>query len=138
MTLSNLLTRFKEDERGVATIESLLWMPLFFYLFILITDVSFIFYGKAQGLRAVQDGNRAYSTNLMDLETAQERIRSRLNSFAPGSEAVMAYSDATGLVTTRATIPASSLMAVGSIPNFLNLDVVIVEAHYRELGSNKP
>lgn len=129
---SNLLIRFKEDERGLATIESLLWMPLFFYLFILITDVSFIFYGKAQALRVVQDGNRAYATNLLDLASAEERITTRLNSFAPGSTANMVYNGGTGLVTTRATLPAASLMAVGSIPNFVNLDVTITEQHYRE------
>jgi Flp pilus assembly protein TadG len=134
MMLSNLLTRFKEDERGIATIESLLWMPLFFYLFILITDVSFIFYGKAQGLRIVQDGNRAFATNLLELEAAEQNIITRLNVVAPNSTATMIFDGATGLVTTFATMPASSLMAVGSIPNFVNLDVRITEAHYREIG----
>jgi hypothetical protein len=132
MTLSNLLRQFKEDERGIATIESLLWMPLFFYLFILITDVSFIFYGKAQGLRIVQDGNRAFATNLLNANEAEERIRTRLNMFAPGSDVRTRYDGLTGLVTTSATIPAASLMAVGSIPNFINLDVRITEQHYRE------
>jgi Flp pilus assembly protein TadG len=132
MTLSNLLTRFKEDERGVATIESLLWMPLFFYLFILITDVSFIFYGKAQGLRAVQDGNRAFATNQLDRDEAEQRILTKLNSFAPGSTASTEYDGSTGLITTTATLPAASLMAVGSIPNFINLDIRIRESHYQE------
>lgn len=128
----NLLKRFKEDERGLATIESLLWMPLFFYLFILITDVSFIFYGKAQALRVIQDGNRAYATNLLDLGTAEQRILDSLNSFAPGSTARMTYNSGTGVVTTLATMPAASLMAVGSIPNFVDMDVSITEQHYRE------
>ena len=135
---TNFLKRFKEDERGTATIESLLWMPIFFYLFILITDVSFIFYGKAQGLRVVQDGNRAYATNLLDLPSAEQRITTRLNSFAPGSTATMGYSSATGLVTTRATMPAASLMAVGSIPQFIDLDINITEQHYVEQGSYQP
>jgi Flp pilus assembly protein TadG len=139
MKRSNLLTRFKEDERGIATIESLLWMPLFFYLFILITDVSFIFYGKAQALRIIQDGNRAYATNLMDLESARARIEARLDGLALGSEVTsMNYSSATGLVTTTARMPAASLMAVGSIPQFINLDVNITEQHYREQGSYQP
>jgi Flp pilus assembly protein TadG len=129
---SNFLKRFKEDERGIATIESLLWMPLFFYLFILITDVSFIFYGKAQGLRAIQDGNRAYATNVLTREEAEQRTLTRLNAIASGSTVSMVYVGSTGVVTTRATMPAASLMAVGSIPNFVNLDLNITEQHYRE------
>jgi Flp pilus assembly protein TadG len=131
MMLSNLLTRFKEDERGIATIESLLWMPLFFYLFIAITDVSFIFYGKAQALRVVQDGNRAYSVNILKSnEETSDYIEGRLRLFAPGATATTTVSN--GVIITRATIDSSDLMAVGSIPNFVGLDINIVEQHFRE------
>jgi Flp pilus assembly protein TadG len=128
---TNFLKRFKEDESGTATIESLLWMPIFFYLFILITDVSFIFYGKAEALRIIQDGNRAYSVGKFeDNQDASGYIEGRLRTFAPG--ATVTTSTAAGIITTVATLAASDLMAVGSIPGFLGIEIEVTAQHYQE------
>ncbi len=127
----NLFKRFKEDERGTATIESLLWMPVFFYLFILITDVSFIFYGKAEALRIIQDGNRAYSVGKFeDNADASGYIEGRLRTFAPG--ATVTTSTTAGIITTVATMAASDLMAVGTIPGFLGIEIQVTAQHYQE------
>lgn len=39
---------FWRNESGSGTIEMLLWMPAFVFMFIMISDASFIFYGKSQ------------------------------------------------------------------------------------------
>ena len=128
---TNFLKRFKEDETGTATIESLLWMPIFFYLFILITDVSFIFYGKAQALRIVQDGNRAYSVDgFADNAAASAYITGQLQQFAPSASATTTINS--GIISTTATVPANDLMAVGSIPQFVGLVVNITAQQYQE------
>ena len=127
----DLLRRFRNDERGTATIESLLWMPLFFYLFILITDVSFIFYGKAQALRIVQDGNRAYSVDgFPDNASASTYITGQLRQFAANATATTTNNG--GIISTTATVPANDLMAVGAIPQFVGLVVSITANQYQE------
>ena len=97
--------------------ESLLWIPIFVYLLVLITDVSLIYYGKAQALRTIQDGNRALSVRFIaDASAAQDFVETRLQGYAPSVEVTTTINN--GIVTTSAIMPASELMAVGSIPTF--------------------
>lgn len=128
---AGFLKRFKDDESGIATIESLLWMPLFFYLFVLITDVSLIFYGKAQALRILQDGNRALSVRFFTTrEIAQEDIKTRLREFAPTADPLVTVTG--GMIITTVDLKASELMAVGSIPTFQNTEIRVTAQHFLE------
>ena len=47
------LSRFRRDEEGSATIEAVLWIPMFMFLTVLIADTSFIFFGRAQAMRLI-------------------------------------------------------------------------------------
>jgi len=127
-----LFKKFKEDERGLATIESLLWMPLFFYLFVLITDVSFIFYSKAEALRIIQDGNRLHATDFFDGDddAASDYIRNKLSALAPSVVSITFTAD--GLIETNASMSARELMAVGSIPTFADTEISITSQQYKE------
>lgn len=129
---SNLFSRFRDDERGLATIESLLWMPVFFYLFILITDVSFIFFSKAEALRIIQDGNRLHATGFFDDDDADasEYIRAKLSALAPSVVSVTRTTG--GLIETNASMSARELMAVGSIPAFADTEIGITSQQYKE------
>jgi Flp pilus assembly protein TadG len=127
----NLLRRFIKDEDGVATVESLLWMPVFFFLFILITDASFIFFGKAQTLRIIQDGNRAYSVSRFETDAeASAYIQGRIREFSP--QATVQTTVTNGIIQTRATLPASDLMAVGSIPAFVSSELSVTSQQFME------
>lgn len=44
--LGQATDRFNDDDSGAATIESLLWIPMFVFILVLITDVSFILFGR--------------------------------------------------------------------------------------------
>lgn len=59
--LKALLKRFRRDERGSATIEAVLWLPMFVIFFVMIADVSLVFFRQTEVMRVVQDGNRALS-----------------------------------------------------------------------------
>lgn len=127
----NWANRFWNDERGSATIEALLWIPIFVYLLVLITDVSLIYYGKAQALRTIQDGNRALSVRFLpDATAAQDFIETRLQGYAPSVEVTTSISN--GIVTTSATMLASELMAVGSIPTFRDTEISVTAQHFLE------
>ena len=132
---ASLLKRFMADERGVATVESLLWFMLFVYLMVFIADISFIFYGKAQALRIVQDGNRAFSVGRPGATTTGETqalIRARLLSLDSDPAVTTTYSGATGLIQTTVALNTGELMAIGSIPWLSNFDFEIVAQHYKE------
>ena len=135
---TNIFLRFRDDEKGTATIESLLWMPLFFYLFILITDVSFIFFGKSEALRIIQDGNRLFAIgSITDYETEAETgasIQTRLRVIAPNATASTDWVAGTSnaIFETTGTLPITDLMAVGSIPGFVSGSVSITAQHYKE------
>jgi Flp pilus assembly protein TadG len=132
---ASLLKRFMADERGVATIESLLWFPLFVFLLVLITDVSFIFYGKAQALRIMQDGNRAFSVGRPGVTTTGETqtyIRNRLLGLDPDPGVTTTFDGSTGLIQTTVSLNASELMAVGFIPGFGDFEFEMVAQHYKE------
>ncbi len=147
--------RFKNDERGTATIESLLWFPLFFFLFILIIDASFLFYGKAQVLRFVQDENRALAVwvgkeadwTAKEL-AAEARLKSRIEDLMlnPNASELAAITvsiekvpnvDESGqidgeIIQTKVSLPGQPLMAVGSLPEFSSTRISVRAQHYRE------
>ena len=129
--ISQKIRAFVDDDSGTATVESLLWMPIFFFLFVLITDASFIFYGKAQALRIIQDGNRAYSVNRFDSDSeASAYIQARLRTLSPKATARTTVTN--GVITTNATLDARELMAVGSIPNFGDGEVTLTLQQFQE------
>lgn len=127
----NWTSRFWNDERGSASIEGLLWVPIFVYLLVLITDVSLIYYAKAQALRTIQDGNRALSVRfLSDASAAENFVETRLQGYAPSVAVTTSISN--GIVTTSATMPASELMAIGSIPTFRDTMISVTAQHFLE------
>jgi len=44
---------FREETDGLATIESVLWLPFFVFFLVLIADTSFIFHNQALITRVV-------------------------------------------------------------------------------------
>ncbi|WP_439156052.1 TadE/TadG family type IV pilus assembly protein [Yoonia sp.] len=125
--------RFTKSEDGSASIESLLWIPIFVYFLILVLDVSFIFFGKAQVLQVVQDGNRALSIGVFttELET-EEFVRTALVNYTASPVIDSRIDLATGVVTTDVTVPATDLMVVGSIPVFRGTQIPISAQHFLE------
>ena len=141
----HFFTRFKNDERGTATIESLLWFPLFFFLFILIIDASFLFYGKAQVLRIVQNENRSLAVWVgtepqwpAEANAAELRLRSRIENLMmqPSASELAAINVSIKkdgqIIETVVSLPGQPLMAVGTLPEFSSTRIGVRAQHYRE------
>lgn len=141
----HFFTRFKNDERGTATIESLLWFPLFFFLFILIIDASFLFYGKAQVLRIVQNENRSLAVWVGDEDewlaeavAAELRLKSRIENLMmqPSASELAAINVSIKkdgqIIETVVSLPGQPLMAVGTLPEFSSTRIGVRAQHYRE------
>ena len=125
--------RFSECEDGSASIESLFWIPIFVYFLVLVLHVSFIFFGKAQVLQAVQDGNRALSIGVLRSEDETEAfVRTSLLNYSSNVVIDSTIDLSTGVVTTDVSIPASDLMAVGSLPIFRDTLIPISAQHFLE------
>ena len=73
-----------QDESGTATIEAVLWLPVFIAFFCLVADASFIFFGQNKAYRIVQDANRKLSIGRLSTAVEVEQyITTQFASFAP-------------------------------------------------------
>ena len=113
--LGTRLKHFWRDEAGNATIESVIWFPIFAILLVFIMNVSIVFFTESQMLRVVQDGNRAFSLGrLADAQAVQDYILSRLTYLDADLDISTNISD--GFVMTSLNAPAGDLMPL----NFMN------------------
>lgn len=128
---SNECIRFYCDEEGSVSIEALFWVPIFVFTLVLVLDTSFIFFGKSQALRAIQDGNRALSVRVIEDEAATEEfIIESMEDYAPGITVETIIED--GIIVSTATMPARELMIVGSIPVFNDTLISVTAKHFLE------
>jgi hypothetical protein len=126
------INQFHDDDEGSATIESLLWIPMFVFILVLITDVSFILFGKAQALRYVQDGNRALSVGaLSSVEETEEFILGNMANFS--SSATVDTSIVDGIIiSTTLVMPAVDLVVIGTMPIFEDTLISVSANHFLE------
>lgn len=122
---------FRRNDDGNATIEAVLWIPFFILFFMLVVNVSYIFFNHARALKIVQDGNRAYSTGRIATASDNEDfIEANLQSFAPSASVQSA--ETLGIVYTQALLPIEELVAIGNFRWLQNYDVAVVGTHYLE------
>lgn len=126
--LRRALARFRRDQGGSATIESVIWMTAFFGLIILVSDASLAFFGKAEAFRAVQDGNRAYAVGRLTTPGAVKAwIEAEMEPIAPNAVATTTVSG--GLVSSSLAMPASDLLLFGSLDA---VSITVRSQHYVE------
>jgi Flp pilus assembly protein TadG len=129
--LSNRLLRAFQREDGNATVEAVLWMPIYMALFGMIIDVSLVFGGQSDVLRIVQDTNRAVSLGRFDsLEAAQANIETKI--LAISSSAIVTVEVIDGVISSVVVIPASDLTATGLFDGFADVNVVVRAQHLSE------
>ena len=118
LRVTSYLCRFRRSTDGSATVEAVLWLPLFVLFFVMIADVSFAFHRQTQIMRVVQDGNRAFSVGrLEDVAELETYLKTRLSTFTENAE-VTSFID-TGTITTQVRVPIEDVVAVGMF-NFLS------------------
>lgn len=125
------LRRRLSDESGSATIEAVLWMPVFVFILTLIFDTSLTFLGKAQVMRLMQDANRAYSTGqIRSLQEAEEFVRSGIE--AMGANAEVTTWQIGNIVRTDVTLRAGDLSGVGVFQRIANTNIRLSSQHLVE------
>lgn len=132
-TAERFLSTFRRREDGSATVESVLWMPVFIAFLILAADASFVFFGQNRAYRIVQDTNRSLSVGrLKDENEVVDRIRSELAGIAPNAEVSAIIDDVEGTITSVARIPASDLTATQFFTAFTDVKLTVGARHFVE------
>lgn len=118
------------DESGNASIEVVIWMPLFILLIAIIFDASMIFMNRAHVLREIQDANRAFAVGRIDMAGAQAQIAGRIAQL--GSDAVPTVARQGDFVLSTVTLRAGDLSSVGLLQPFANLQMTVDARHLIE------
>lgn len=123
---------FRHAEEGTASVEGVLWVPIFFVIFALMVDTSFIFNGQSHVLRVVQDANRHMSIRRFttDLEV-EAYITDRLAAQKITPKSVDTKSS-NGVVVTTVIVPARQFQMLGLFSSLMNLEVDVSHAHILE------
>ena len=126
------LKTWLRDDSGSATVEAVIWFPVFIAIFALMVDVTLMFHGKTQVTRVAQDGTRAYAvgriTTTDDVETF---IENSVSTLTPHAVAVTTSSG--GIVSTIVTMPARDLLMFGSFSAFTDLTLAVTSQHLLEI-----
>jgi len=105
---------FAWDESGSVTVETVIWIPFFFFILMLITDASLAFFSRAEAFRLVERGNRAFVTGRLDTADATTLwIENAFRSKSTHADARMAI--ATGVVSTSLEFPAKDVVLFNTL-----------------------
>lgn len=116
---------FLRQEKGTATVEFVIWLPIVMLVFAIIVDVSLIFGGEAQALRIVQDANRGLSVgHFQTIDAAKAYVLAQVKPLS--ANATINITVTNGVINSRLTMPAADLMSTGFYDNLLLLNVTVV------------
>lgn len=122
---------FCKDASGSASVESLFWIPIFVFMLVLIVDASFVFHGRTQALRTLQDTNRSFSVGrLTTTAQVKQAVIADLAKFT--TRATVTSSITSGIITTQVSFPAIDLMSVGAIDALSGITVKVISKQYVE------
>ena len=120
---------FCEEDSGSATIESVIWLPIFAFALALIMNVSMVYFFESQMTRIVQDSNRAFSLGrLADGDAVQEYILGQLTHL--DADISVATTISGGFVRTDLIAPAGDLMPLSMARSAFNNVKIRVSAQH--------
>jgi Flp pilus assembly protein TadG len=129
--MKKLLHRFRSSEEGSATIETLIWIPVFVWVLVSIINASLILYQKNLTFRIVQDANRILSTGYMQTTGETESyISGHISGFAPDATVTTSISD--GVVTSDVSYKVSNLFMPHVVEDLMNITINISAQHFME------
>lgn len=129
--MSRRIRRFTGRDDGTATVEAVLWFPIFILIFGLMVDAAMIFHGQAKVLRVIQDGNRNYSIGRL---TTNEETQTYVQQTLAGIdiEATVTTTNVAGVATTTVRVPAAQLQILGYFSALQSLEIEVSSDHMLE------
>ena len=130
------LGRLTRDEDGSATIEAVLWLPVFFWLIMIVADASLAFLAKAEAFRILQDGNRLYSVHALkttaEVEAYVKQRLGSLSSRAVATSATAKVNTTFDVVQTTLEIPITDVVLFNTLSVMDSWSMSIRAEHYVE------
>ena len=130
--LTRFVGRFARDESGAVTVEAVIWIPVFFFVLMLITDASLAFFSRAEAFRIVQNGNRAYSVGDLASTAAVETWVEGAFTRSKSDDATTTISTDKTLVTTQLSFPIVQVVAFSTFGLPSTWKIVVSSQHYVE------
>lgn len=122
---------FGRDERGTATVETVIWLPVFVWVLALIINISMVVFEKNQAYRVVQNANRILSTGYMQTEAETEAyIKQKIAHIAPDATVTTRIED--GVVTSEVAYQVTDLLLPQMVEDFANIWVRVSSQHFVE------
>jgi len=120
------------QDGGAVSVDAVLWLPVFIFLFALLADASLILGDQARVLRVVQDTNRAISIGrIRTSEDAEQYIRDQISDLSPNADVETVIDDA-GVIHSTVVLPMSDMTATGMVNAFKDLSVTVTAQHMAE------
>ena len=127
------LLSFGRSQDGAATLEAVLWTPVFLILFGMVTDTSTVFGRQAEILRIIQDSNRSLAVGeFQSIEQAEDYISERVAVFSGNTTVAVAIED--GIISTSVSVPAADLTSTGLFDAINTLTITVGASQMSELG----
>ncbi|TNC72973.1 TadE/TadG family type IV pilus assembly protein [Rubellimicrobium roseum] len=142
--LTRRFRAFARDESGSASIEAVLWIPLFFMVLVLSVQVTLITTAQTKVMRIVQDANRGYALGRLDgtmvcnpgqtadATATQAYIVSAISGISPRATSTAKVNCATRTITSTVDMPATDLSPFRMLPNTSWLRVTVSAQQIRE------
>ncbi len=123
---------FLRDESAGPTVETTLWLAFLFFVLVLVTNASFILYGKQAAFRTIEQANRLYATGALPSAAATElAVATALRTMSPSVE-VRTILDTQGVVTTAVRMPFSELVPTGAFGLLSTGAVTVSGQHFMD------
>lgn len=120
---------FMRRQDGSATVEAVLWMPIFMVVFAFMVDTSMVFNGQSKVLRVIQDANRNMSVGRFTTNAEVENyINTELGKFNVVPTMTQTQSNS-AVVLTAVTVPVGQLQIIGLFSAIFNLEVDVTAGH---------
>ena len=121
--LCQRLRRFSAADDGMATVEAMLWVPLFVFLTVLIVNVSMVFNAQSRAQRIVHDINRAFAVGRILTETeAETQLRTRIAAMSPSASVDSRIEQ--GIVISVVRMPVEELSMLRSFAPLRGYSIV--------------
>lgn len=127
------LLSFGRSQDGAATLEAVLWTPVFLILFGMVTDTSTVFGRQAEILRIIQDSNRSLAVGaFQSIEQAENYVIEKVSVFSDNTTVAVAIVD--GIISTSVSVPAADLTSTGLFDAINTLTITVGASQMSELG----
>ena len=72
-----MVKQFFKDKRGSASVEFVLWLPIFVLILVLVVNTSTVLHKQAKMYDAARDGARMVATGAMDVAQAELHVKAK-------------------------------------------------------------